>query len=133
MKALQSVILIHHPPRDKADATPADLHFDWLFESADTTESEHTLESYRLMTPLHEWEYDKPEKIVKMPMHRKAYLTYEGPISDNRGEVERLDAGTVKIEHDDGHYLLIHVEFEGFKAAVKLTHVEDDVYYGVVV
>ena len=29
--------------------------------------------------------------------HRKAYLTYEGPLSGNRGHVRRLDAGTVDI------------------------------------
>lgn len=29
--------------------------------------------------------------------HRLAYLTYEGPISGNRGQVRRVDAGTVDI------------------------------------
>jgi hypothetical protein len=30
--------------------------------------------------------------------HRKAYLTYEGPVSRNRGVVRRVDAGTVEFE-----------------------------------
>ena len=30
--------------------------------------------------------------------HRKAYLQYEGPISDNRGSVRRVDGGTVDFE-----------------------------------
>jgi len=30
----------------------------------------------------------------KLPDHRKAYLTYEGPVSGNRGAVKILDKGT---------------------------------------
>lgn len=30
--------------------------------------------------------------------HRKAYLTYEGPISGDRGEVRRVDAGTLDFD-----------------------------------
>lgn len=30
---------------------------------------------------------------LKLPPHRKAYLTYQGPVSDNRGEVTRIDKG----------------------------------------
>ncbi len=31
---------------------------------------------------------------VRIPDHRIAYLDYEGPISDNRGTVRRVDRGT---------------------------------------
>lgn len=34
--------------------------------------------------------------------HRIAYLTYEGPISGNRGTVQRVDAGTVEFEQITG-------------------------------
>jgi hypothetical protein len=34
--------------------------------------------------------------------HRKHYLDYEGPISDNRGWVRRVDSGTVRIEELTG-------------------------------
>ncbi|WP_254508357.1 DNA polymerase ligase N-terminal domain-containing protein [Anatilimnocola floriformis] len=30
----------------------------------------------------------------QLPPHRRDYLTYEGPISNNRGEVQRVAAGT---------------------------------------
>ncbi len=30
--------------------------------------------------------------------HRPAYLTYEGPVSGDRGDVRRVDAGTVEIQ-----------------------------------
>lgn len=32
--------------------------------------------------------------------HRKYYLTYEGPLTHNRGTVRRVDSGTVEIEEN---------------------------------
>lgn len=32
---------------------------------------------------------------IRLPDHRRLYLDYEGPISDNRGHVRRVRAGTV--------------------------------------
>lgn len=33
----------------------------------------------------------------KLPDHREAYLTFEGPVSGNRGRVNRLDDGTYEL------------------------------------
>lgn len=33
----------------------------------------------------------------RLPDHRRAYLEYEGPISGNRGQVRRIDAGTYRL------------------------------------
>lgn len=35
--------------------------------------------------------------------HRNAYLTYEGPISGDRGSVRRIDAGDATLEFDTAH------------------------------
>ncbi len=42
--------------------------------------------------------------------HRLAYLEYEGPVSGNRGQVTRWDAGQFEIESqaDDSLTLLLH-------------------------
>lgn len=51
--------------------------------------------------------------------HRKAYLTYEGAVSQNRGTVERIESGQYEaIEIDDSHWI---VELNGQHATVKLT------------
>ena len=34
-----------------------------------------------------------PTSALQLPNHRLAYLAYEGPVSDNRGQVARIDAG----------------------------------------
>jgi len=38
-----------------------------------------------------------PIAAEKLADHRKAYLTYEGPVSGDRGEVRRVDAGACEI------------------------------------
>lgn len=39
-----------------------------------------------------------PIRARRIGDHRRAYLEYEGPVSGDRGEVRRVDAGAVEIE-----------------------------------
>ena len=42
---------------------------------------------------------------ARLPDHRRAYLTYEGPVSRGRGQVERIDRGTCElIRADEAHW-----------------------------
>lgn len=36
-------------------------------------------------------------RAIALPAHRRAYLTYEGEISGNRGSVRRLDSGPANV------------------------------------
>ncbi|MFT3785986.1 MAG: hypothetical protein QM770_07450 [Tepidisphaeraceae bacterium] len=50
------------------------------------------------------WRLDRwpdPNEIEALPRHRRLYLDYEGPISNNRGEVRRVEQGTVSVALDD--------------------------------
>lgn len=52
-----------------------------------------------------------PLTLKKLPDHRLHYLTYEGPISGNRGMVRRRDEGTCAIlRREEAEWL---VEFSG--------------------
>lgn len=43
----------------------------------------------------------------RLPDHRRAYLEYEGPISGNRGHVQRVDAGRYTLlECQDNRWVL---------------------------
>jgi len=33
----------------------------------------------------------------RLPEHRRLYLDYQGPLSDNRGRVDRVDAGRLRL------------------------------------
>jgi len=69
--------------------------------------------SGRCDEPLATWSLDAPPAAIrpvwglaggesqaarKLPDHRPAYLTYEGPVSGGRGCVRRLDAGECEVE-----------------------------------
>ena len=78
------VILRHDSPRG--------LHYDFMLESGEV------LKTWAL-----------PELLVpgveliaeRLPDHRRAYLDYEGPVSGNRGTVERCDQGQYETIADD--------------------------------
>ncbi|MEI7684510.1 MAG: DNA polymerase ligase N-terminal domain-containing protein [Planctomycetota bacterium] len=72
------VILTHDHPS---------LH--WVLMLEDTG----TLRTWRLPSPLATGAIDAKE----LPDHRLAYLDYEGPVSGNRGTVQRFDAGSYQI------------------------------------
>ncbi|HLP85515.1 MAG TPA: hypothetical protein VK157_14295 [Phycisphaerales bacterium] len=77
---LQWVVLKHTLP----DGT---WHYDWLFEPA----ADAPLLTLRVNSPLRTGEFP----CERLPDHRRIYLTYEGPISNNRGHVTREQQGDI--------------------------------------
>ncbi|MEA1950003.1 MAG: DNA polymerase ligase N-terminal domain-containing protein, partial [Planctomycetota bacterium] len=68
--------------------SPAGPHWDFMLEFADT------LRTWALQ--------DEPTAAQTvaahaLPDHRPAYLDYEGPVSGDRGSVERFDRGTFDV------------------------------------
>jgi hypothetical protein len=50
----------------------------------------------------------------QLPDHRAIYLTFEGPLSGDRGQVRRVAQGVVhRLEHEPEDRLLIVGQFEG--------------------
>ena len=84
------VILSHDHP------TP---HFDFMLEK------EGVLETWRLnLLP-----GTSPFLAEKIHDHRLEYLDYEGPVSNDRGFVKRMDEGTYKIIADTESFFIIHL------------------------
>ena len=83
------VILDHQPPNagTPSEARTAERHFDLMFE----VKADEKLKTFALETlPLNEG--DAVES-TKLDDHRRDYLSYEGPVSDNRGTVTRIAEG----------------------------------------
>ncbi len=62
-------------------------HFDLLLDIAEDQ-------------PLLAWRLDafpNPAIVTPLPAHRRFYLDYEGPVSNNRGEVKRVTSGKCEI------------------------------------
>lgn len=82
-------------------------HFDLLFETAPGS----PLAAWRSR----DWPVRPDTPLIPLPDHRRQYLTYEGPVSNRRGTVERVASGTHAIREsapdrlvvalDDGHSL----------------------------
>ncbi len=67
------------------------------------------------------------EEVVadELPVHRLAYLDYEGPVSNNRGEVSRIDGGTYEIQSAMNDVLVILLQGEKYRGRVKLERAVD--------
>ncbi|MDB5324422.1 MAG: hypothetical protein JWN40_6053 [Phycisphaerales bacterium] len=65
-------------------------HFDLMFE----TEPGSPLATWR--SP--EWPITARTAITRIADHRREYLEYEGPLSDNRGQVHRVAAGHFRFD-----------------------------------
>jgi len=86
---MKFVILDHVPPQPSTDsaARTRTRHFDLMFEIAD----EDSLRTYSLtQLPI---DPGTDAEVCPLENHRSEYLTYEGPVSNNRGFVKRFAQG----------------------------------------
>lgn len=87
----QSVVLLHKQPS-------CTDHFDWLIDQP-KLDADHRLLTFRSSS-----RPDQSDSFIaqQAPDHRAIYLNYEGPISNNRGEVTRINKGEV-LRWDQGN------------------------------
>lgn len=80
----QTVLLLHRHPTEPD-------HYDWLIDQP------HLRDEHRLLTFRTTLRPDQHRDLIaeKAPLHRAIYLTYQGPLSDNRGTVTRVASGLV--------------------------------------
>ncbi len=84
-KSDRRYVILHH-------TGVAEPHFDLMFE----IEAGGALKTYRSMV----WPIIEPTPVFSLPDHRREYLDYEGPVSNNRGRVARVESGTYAISGD---------------------------------
>lgn len=94
------------------------LHWDLLLELAGVCRT------WRL------WEEPRPGEAIASEAiadHRLHYLTYEGPVSGNRGNVRQWDVGQYRGELRDEAFV---VELEGgrFQGACQMTRLEGNAW-----
>jgi len=97
-----------------------DPHFDLMFETSPGS----ALATWRVAVwPITEIHTDA----VALPDHRREYLDYEGPVSNNRGTVRRIAAGSHTVHSDHPVLLIVVLEsgdvlrlFRGKGAGIQL-------------
>ncbi len=87
-------------------------HVDWMLDLDPQAEAD--LVTFRLSRRIDELEAGESLPAERIADHRRAYLTYEGPISGNRGHVERLSAGRIEAMQCQGdHWAFLLVWHDG--------------------
>lgn len=81
-------------------------HHDWMIDPGD----QRPLLTFRTVALLPEADRFEAERIAD---HRRVYLTYEGPLSGGRGEVERVASGAARLVEDAAGSLVVDVAFAG--------------------
>lgn len=86
-------VILHH-------RLPASEHWDLLLEQ------EAALATWQLPRPPNGSD-GHPLEAIRIFDHRKKYLDYEGPVSDNRGVVQRHDRGRYRmVDLSDGRWVV---------------------------
>jgi hypothetical protein len=94
MPALRYVVLLHRQ---------IDLpHYDLMVELTPGSD----LATWRIA----HWPPEANDDFTPLPLHRRHYLEYEGPISGDRGQVLRVASGTHSILENSPSRLLICLE-----------------------
>jgi hypothetical protein len=75
-------------------------HFDFLFETA----ADAPLMTFRLS----EWPLTKDQPVTRLRDHRRVYLTFQGEIPGDRGRVDRVAEGEVRVTETASGWLLEH-------------------------
>jgi hypothetical protein len=65
---------------------------------------------------------------TRLPDHRLAYLTYEGPLTDNRGHVIRRDDGDYRVVAEAPGRLTIVLKGRHVQGVAALRQVEEDAW-----
>jgi len=106
-------VLLHHrtPP-----GYPRPNHWDFMLE---TTEGD-------LWTWALEEEPVAGRTIAaeRLANHRAAYLTYEGPVSGDRGEVRRIDAGTYELLAESNAEFVVRLSGDQLGGRLRLSKEE---------
>jgi len=110
------VILLHEMPADAERPT----HWDFMLEQDGV---------------LRTWALEQPPApgvvgfAQQLPDHRIAYLDYEGPVSQNRGQVARWDAGSYTIERESDRELVVHLAGNRLRGRIALTRAASDAHF----
>jgi hypothetical protein len=95
-----------------------DPHYDFMLESF----PDSPLMTWRAK----EWPLVAGDELTRIGDHRRDYLEYEGPVSNNRGEVHRIAEGTCEIAKSEDQ-ITVHM-LGSEPTVVILSHVETNLW-----
>ncbi len=94
-------------------------HWDLMLQQGDV------LATWQIPLPPSQWP-GKPVSCRKIFDHRLQYLTYEGPLTQNRGSVKIYAAGTCQIVDSLKNYWRINLQSDNIRGNMLLELVNED-------
>jgi hypothetical protein len=116
---LRFAILIHDHPC---------LHWDLLVERSGV------LRSWRLLDSPERWLLAVSSTALiaeAIADHRLAYLDYEGPVSRERGSVQRWDGGAVEWLEDSPHLIRLKLNGKRLRGELQITRADGEQNWSV--
>lgn len=126
MLALKTAVIQHN--------TPHGTHHDWLIEdptAPNPAGPDARLWTARVLPPPAHWPQLGRFDLDILPPHRRAYLTYQGEVTNNRGRVQRVGSGTCLPELWTVGRIVMKVELSDVKMRLDLRRVTDERWVAV--
>jgi hypothetical protein len=101
-------------------------HHDWLLEDPGAPPGCGLLVAVRVPYAAEHWSAAGTMLAVALPAHRRRYLEYQGPLTDRRGSVVRVDAGRCRPLLWTGRGRLVEVSLRGHHGLVQWTRLTAD-------
>ena len=119
--------MLHVPTALLLHRTPTGSHHDWLVGGPDyRSVAGSRLWTARLGPASSAWHAVGRFEMQAQPAHRRAYLTYQGPISGGRGTVVRVDQGRVALRRWSDGRMLWDVRMRHFDGRIEAVRLSDD-------
>jgi hypothetical protein len=103
--------LLHH-------RSPEGDHYDWMIADPRENGPDGPLWTARVTMPSREWAKSDTWTIEVIAPHRREFLTYEGPISGNRGSVTRIDEGACVASEWSDNRIEVQVSLRHFSGTL---------------
>ncbi len=109
---------MQHPTAILLHRTREGSHYDWLLSSPGDPLG--PLWTARIALPPGAWAAARLLPVQRLPDHRRVYLEYQGPLSQGRGEVLRIDRGGFRAELWTAGRIVIDLRLRGYAGRVEL-------------
>ncbi len=106
--------------------TTEGVHYDWLL--ADPNHPAGRLWTARTDMPSRTWSKLSHWLLEPIGAHRRIYLTYQGPVAGNRGEVVRVDEGVFHAEIWRPTYIVINLSMRRARGRIQLSEISEQVW-----
>ena len=100
-------------------------HWDFMLEAEDaliTWELRQLPSSWLTALQLESSETSLLVPASRLADHRLSYLDYEGPLTENRGSVRRIDRGKYQIEEQTNELLVVRLQGSFLQGSVAVYH-----------